>query len=213
LITVLDPRIGYEGLKHQASQDNDLLRREDYLKQINDAVESLKGYYHENYSLAATVPSFTADGTPRLSNTPKPFDFFAIYASSATTTSAADELDQYLLIRPLGFSKGTPNPIIWWKCNRHLYPNTARLARDILSIPGRFFRCQSVKLAYQISSGSSVAVERVFSGGRDTISLRRSSLKPSTIRRLMLVKHRLLLARRQYVLNLEKEAKEAFVCM
>jgi hypothetical protein len=40
-------------------------------------------------------------------------------------------------------------------------------------------------------SGSAVAVERVFSGGRDTISLRRASLGAETIRDLMLVKHEL----------------------
>jgi hypothetical protein len=44
-------------------------------------------------------------------------------------------------------------------------------------------------------SGSAVAVEHIFSGGRDTISLRRASLKPETIRILMLVKQRLRLAR------------------
>jgi len=38
-------------------------------------------------------------------------------------------------------------------------------------------------------------MERIFSGGRDTISLRRASLQPSTIRILMLLKHRLRLAR------------------
>ncbi|KAJ7912853.1 hypothetical protein B0H13DRAFT_2326912 [Mycena leptocephala] len=42
---------------------------------------------------------------------------------------------------------------------------------------------------------SAVAVERIFSGGRDTISLRRASLKPDTIRRLMMVKQRLRFAR------------------
>jgi hypothetical protein len=45
--------------------------------------------------------------------------------------------------------------------------------------------------------GSAVAVERVFSGGRDTISLRRASLHPETIRILMLVKKKLHLARAQ----------------
>jgi len=40
-----------------------------------------------------------------------------------------------------------------------------------------------------------VAVERVFSGGHDTISLHRASLKPNTIRTLMIVKQRLRLAR------------------
>jgi hypothetical protein len=43
--------------------------------------------------------------------------------------------------------------------------------------------------------GSAVAVERVFSGGRDTISLRRASLHSDTIRVLMLVKKKIQLAR------------------
>ena len=65
--------------------------------------------------------------------------------------------------------------------------------------------------AYLVRSGSAVAVECVFSGRHDTISLRRASLKPSTIQCLMLIKHKLLLARLQFVQNLEKEAKEAFI--
>ncbi|KJA24713.1 hypothetical protein HYPSUDRAFT_53524 [Hypholoma sublateritium FD-334 SS-4] len=43
--------------------------------------------------------------------------------------------------------------------------------------------------------GSAVAVECVFWGGRDTISLRRASLQPDTVRVLMIVKQRLRLAR------------------
>ena len=43
--------------------------------------------------------------------------------------------------------------------------------------------------------GSAVAVERIFSSSRDTISMRRANLKPGTIRTLMLLKHRLRLAR------------------
>ncbi|KAJ6536047.1 hypothetical protein B0H19DRAFT_963150, partial [Mycena capillaripes] len=44
--------------------------------------------------------------------------------------------------------------------------------------------------------GSAVAVERVFSGGRDTTSLRRACSKPETIRTLMLIKHHLRLKRK-----------------
>jgi hypothetical protein len=40
-----------------------------------------------------------------------------------------------------------------------------------------------------------MSVERVFSGGRNTISLQQTSLKPHTIRALIFVKHLLLLAR------------------
>ena len=70
----------------------------------------------------------------------------------------------------------------------HLY--LRRLACDVLCIPelpnhhqfpyhGSWLRC---------CIGSAVAVERVFSGGWDTISLRRASLNANTIRILMLVK-------------------------
>ena len=38
-------------------------------------------------------------------------------------------------------------------------------------------------------------MEHIFSGGRDTISLRRASLKPETIHVLMLVKKKLHLER------------------
>jgi len=61
---------------------------------------------------------------------------------------------------------------------RAQFPSLFCLARDILCIPG-----------------SAVAVERIFSGGRDTISLRRASLQADTIRILMLVKKRLHVAR------------------
>jgi hypothetical protein len=40
-------------------------------------------------------------------------------------------------------------------------------------------------------AGSAVLVERVFSGDRDTVALRRTSLSAETIRELMLVKHHL----------------------
>ncbi|KAH9992223.1 hypothetical protein BJV74DRAFT_771728, partial [Russula compacta] len=39
--------------------------------------------------------------------------------------------------------------------------------------------------------GSAVAVEKIFLGGRDTISLRRARFQADTIRILMLVKKRL----------------------
>lgn len=44
-------------------------------------------------------------------------------------------------------------------------------------------------------SGSAVAVERIFSGGRDTIGIRRASLKAETVQMLMFVKARLRLER------------------
>ena len=53
----------------------------------------------------------------------------------------------------------------------------------------------TISEALALSPGSAVAVERIFSAGRDTISLRCASLHADTIRVLMLVKKRLHLAR------------------
>ena len=68
------------------------------------------------------------------------------------------------------------------------------LATDVLSIPGKiyifFVLSDHWALAHWvIFLGSAVAVERIFSGGRDTVSLRRPSLHSDTIRILMISKH------------------------
>jgi hypothetical protein len=44
-------------------------------------------------------------------------------------------------------------------------------------------------------TGSAVSVERVFSGGRDTISLRRASLKPETVRALTISRNAIIVDR------------------
>jgi len=50
--------------------------------------------------------------------------------------------------------------------------------------------------------GSAVAVERIFSSGRDTISIRRASLQPETIHTLMVLKHHLRWVREGNVIAL-----------
>ncbi len=69
------------------------------------------------------------------------------------------------------------------------------MVRDIMSIPGTFFSVYTSPLSHAVIVGSAVAVERIFSSSRDTISMRRANLQPGTIRTLMIVKHRLCLAR------------------
>ncbi|KIJ46084.1 hypothetical protein M422DRAFT_250514 [Sphaerobolus stellatus SS14] len=85
-----------------------------------------------------------------------------------------NELEEYFRMAPEVWDGC--DPVKWWG-RQAQFPNLYRLARDIMTIPG-----------------SAVAVERIFCGGRDTISLRRASLKPDTIRTLMLVKQKLKLA-------------------
>jgi len=54
-----------------------------------------------------------------------------------------------------------------------------------------------------VFAGSAVAVERIFSGGHDTISLRRASIQPEMVRTLMLVKHCLQLKKNSNIISID----------
>ncbi|QRV94993.1 AC9 transposase [Ceratobasidium sp. AG-Ba] len=84
---------------------------------------------------------------------------------SFSTRTLAMELKEYLSEDVI---PDTQAPLAWWCDNAARFPRLARMARDYLCIPG-----------------SSVAVERVLSTGRDVISLRRPSMSADTIRTLM----------------------------
>ena len=61
----------------------------------------------------------------------------------------------------------------WWQQNAGTYHRMAYVARQFLAIPA-----------------SSVGVERLFSSGRDTLQLRRLSMKALTMRKLMMLKNK-----------------------
>ena len=62
-----------------------------------------------------------------------PFDFFTIYTLSPTTPSVTGELEEYLLMRPLGFAKGHVNLSSGGSATGIFIPRPIRAARDILS--------------------------------------------------------------------------------
>jgi len=64
------------------------------------------------------------------------------------------------------------DPLEWWKVNANDYPVLATMARDYLA-----------------AHATSVALEQVFSSGRDLITSERCSLNPTTIKKAMLYKH------------------------
>jgi hypothetical protein len=72
-----------------------------------------------------------------------------------------------LILTSLGTVDATP--LVLWKEHQNEYPNLASLARDVLITP---------------ASGS--GVERLFNSARDICHNRRGSLKPQTIKELML---------------------------
>ncbi|KAF5337795.1 hypothetical protein D9758_016284 [Tetrapyrgos nigripes] len=170
--SLLDPRISYAGLKEDFTND-------EILKQDLEAFkEWLMDYYNIHYAgryLRQDKCSATTDSAGNVTTTsPQKINFTARYQKRCRF--GTNELEEYFKLDQQDFEM--TDPIHWWYRHRKIYPNLYCLARNILAIPG-----------------SAVAIERIFSGGRDTISLRRASLKPETIETLMLVKQRVHLAR------------------
>jgi hypothetical protein len=145
---------------------------------LEDSKTSLFNYFDDHYAtLHSPMPSSPpSTPTPALlptDSSPKK-SFTARYRRKEKYST--NELEEYFKLPAEDFD--TCNPIQWWMGRRSQFPRLFQLARDVLCIPG-----------------SAVAVERIFSGGRDTISLQRASLHADTIRTLMLVKKRLHLVR------------------
>ncbi|KIL55008.1 hypothetical protein M378DRAFT_201131 [Amanita muscaria Koide BX008] len=177
---LLDPRISYEGMKADYANDDNL---SEYL---DSAKASLHTYFYENYAgkhVAPPVldhprtagPSKSKTSSQSRNESPQKVNFTARYRKQSSTRR--DQLDEYFALPREDFD--TCDPISWWVGRRSQFPDLFVFARDLLAIPG-----------------SAVSVERIFSGGRDTISLRRASLRPDTIRTLMLVKQHLRITQR-----------------
>jgi hypothetical protein len=160
---------------------------------VDHAKDQLRQYYQDNYAAQVPAPISQPHVATTSSDSPQKVNFTARYKKRPSVMN--DELEEFYRLPQEDFD--TCDPIRWWAGRRSQFPNLSRLARDILAIPGKFMLNFSnlSKFAHRFLVGSAVAVERIFSGGRDTISLRRASLDPETIRTLMLVKQRLRLAR------------------
>ena len=119
------------------------------------------------------------------------FDFTAHY--SKKKKQAFNELDEYLKLHPEDFVSCCL--FKWWLGRWAQFPNLYCLATDVLSISGNIYIpfAFSGPLAHCGVKflGSAVAVEHIFLGGRDTISLHRASLNADTIHILMITKHHL----------------------
>ncbi|KAG6864523.1 hypothetical protein C0991_008985 [Blastosporella zonata] len=185
---LLDPCIMYEGLKEEYV--NDLM----LLMDLEEGKKNLVNYYQTNYEGTSNTPTSTpAASLKAVDPTLQKFSFTSRYQKKGP--QIVNELEDYFKLTPESFDEC--RPLQWWYGRRAQYPNLYRLARDILAIPGECY----IWIVFFSSHphpyvGSAVAVERIFSGGRDTISLCRASLHSKTIQTSMLVKHHLWITRR-----------------
>ncbi|KAF8705378.1 protein dimerization, partial [Rhizoctonia solani] len=158
---VLDPRYKNTLFKLNAASIERLLPS----NWLSECAESFINTSHAFYN--DTISS-TVQPPPGISDVDE-FDH-AMHASMPQwayrhqeSTSLAREIQEYL-----AEPTTTMEPLEWWSRHHQRFPRLAAMARDYLCIPG-----------------SSVAVERVLSTGRDVISLRRASLSAETISILM----------------------------
>jgi hypothetical protein len=185
-LLVLDPRISYSALSDEFEGDEDLAP---FLEVAKNKLHVYYKTHYANKTAPRPLPSNTSSQRASTLDRSPQKNFTARFQRPR---APIDELLEFWKLPQEDFD--TCNPIRWWLGRRSSFPNLYRLACDVLSIPG------GVSFYYYYyssssSSASAVAVERVFSGGRDTISLRRASLKAETIRTLMLVKKKLHLER------------------
>jgi hAT family protein len=124
---VLDPRITYEGLKLNFTNDPGLLADPKRSK------DRLQEYYEDNY---ATFPMHYEDISDdshimvfHMS------DFMSHYSS--INPKVVDKLDEYFKIKHKDFKKC--DPLRWWRSQQEDWPNLYHLACDVLCIPGLWF--------------------------------------------------------------------------
>ncbi|KAF7370018.1 Transposase-like protein [Mycena sanguinolenta] len=192
--TLLDPRLSYTGLRADYADDPDLLEG---LEKSKAALEAHFQAHYANLKQPSGLEEQAELSQPSPPGSPAKFNIFKRYGAPATSTAVSqNELEDYFRLTSIPEPFEQTDPLQWWYTQRHKLPNLYRLARDVLCIPG-----------------SAVAVERVFSGGRDTIGLRHASLKAETIEMLMFVKARLRLAREEAKTKAQSKQKAVEMVM
>jgi hypothetical protein len=101
-------------------------------------VASLRQRYDDHYAgrhSDTTVPgSHDNSANPTFnSGSPQKINFTSRYTKKVRVET--NELEEYLKLTPKDFD--TTDPVDWWYRHRKLYPNLYKLARDIMSIPGK----------------------------------------------------------------------------
>ena len=133
--SVLDPRIMYEGLKEDFTNEPKLLAH------LETSKKKLQQFYQNQYShcpqppsnasTSHNLPSTTATGVT-VSGSPQKVNFTSRYQKRDRIV--VNELEEYFKLPREDFE--TCEPLQWWQGRRSQFPNLYRLICDIFSIPG-----------------------------------------------------------------------------
>jgi len=160
---IMDPRIKTTFIEAQMSSSDS----QNIIREVRSFLKKLYPF-ETTVSTQSERPSGMSETTWKTLRKVRP--------SQAILTS---DIDKYIDSPPVDWSHqliedGDPDWVPkWWKANTFAYPLMAQAVRDYLPVPS-----------------AEVAIERVFSGGRDVLGLRRQSMSAETMRWLMLLKGR-----------------------
>ncbi|GBC25678.2 zinc finger BED domain-containing protein RICESLEEPER 2-like [Rhizophagus irregularis DAOM 181602=DAOM 197198] len=145
-------------------------RSDDIINAANNAKNKLQQYYPSSDGLVYVIATIIDLRHKLQYYIDNEFEVgsLAAYMFKKRKTSFTNELEAYLSEPPENFNMDV---LAFWKVHENKFPNLFKMARDFLAIPG-----------------TSVPVERVFSGVMDLITQRRCSLNPEMIRKLMYLK-------------------------
>lgn len=128
---VLDPRIMYDGLKRDCTEEDGMTEAD-----LNAARDALVSYYNANYvggtGRAGQPERPHAAAAATTTARTQPFDFMARYDNEPRRV--VNEIEEFF--RQPREDMRSCDPIKWWIGRRAMWPNLARMALDILSIPG-----------------------------------------------------------------------------
>ncbi|KAF5372577.1 hypothetical protein D9758_005305 [Tetrapyrgos nigripes] len=166
---VLDPRV-----KYKLFDNNPSLFSNEWRQEMDIAFKDRIATYPRSSFSTATIPTVSSQPTTS-QKTDDLFNDVSLLGTPASSTSAVETVEEeyasYIADREVD------ECLAFWKVKCTKYPRLAAYARDVLAIPGPL--------------GSSVAVERSLSVGKDLIGLHRHSLGTDTTRELMM--HRSIL--------------------
>lgn len=185
----------YSGLFRKYEHEPELLAH------ITTSKAKLEAHYYKNYT-REDQPNAVQIGFGGTTQSSALSNFFGTFDTIHQARNPfARELEQFFSLQSEAIE--SCDPMRWWANRQGQFPRLSLMARDIFSIPGTWFHLHTNKVLTCTPTGSAVAVERVFSGCRDTISLRRASLNAETIRALVIARHGVIRARQSSRLDIE----------
>lgn len=125
---MLDPRISIKGLLIDCHGD------EDAINDVRRARASLEVYFHERYASTTAATSFC---NTQLFESPSKDPLARYKIEALADSSPQDEITEYFALDTRAALRSELSPLQWWAQHEAQFPQLARLARDIFSIPGK----------------------------------------------------------------------------